>query len=161
MSQPVTDVLIEFLPKLPQRPSALIKLACDDAESVFRNPAYRLNLSDWHEPNDDGTCTVCFAGAVMVNTLNADPESPGYPEKFWADHRALYALNDFRKGGFAHLERGITTLVRRGLTANEAEKLYKSGACDIDVPYPKPGTKGVAFLRAMRKVAAKLEAVGW
>jgi hypothetical protein len=154
---------IESLPKLPQRPSALIKLACDDAEVVYRNPKYRLDLGEWHSTLEDslGRCAVCFAGAVMAGTLGADPSEELVPSDFGADERALAALNHFRLGGSYGVRNGVQGLLRRMLTDEEGQTLLDSGAADIEIPHPKPGTKGVAFLRAMRKVAAKLEAVGW
>lgn len=154
---------ISDLPKLPKRPSTLIRLACDDAEKIYRAPGYTLNMNMWHEnvisEGGKSTCAVCFAGAVIANTLGQDRGVYTSPARFASDHQALKALNYFRRGEWVV---GLGTLLGRGLTAVERLKLAGSGVLSGDeIPQPRAGSKGVAFIRAMRKCAKALESVGW
>jgi hypothetical protein len=155
----MTTKSISDLPKLPQRPSALIRLACDDAEKVFRTPGYKLNMVEWHTGTDDGTCHVCFAGAVMAGTLGAPKGTFRQTQDFGVDQAALRALNSFRTGAW---DVGVARLLgRETLSEPERSALRRSGVLNITIPPANRGTKGVAFIRAMRKAAKALESVGW
>ena len=63
----------------PEKLSALIRLAIDDARRLDRE-RYMPTAATWHDPDgpDDGndrpTCLVCVAGAVIARTL----ECPSY-----------------------------------------------------------------------------------
>lgn len=153
---------ISDLPKLPQRPSALIRLACDDAEKIYRTPGYTLDMNLWHETAiSDGkhSCAVCFAGAVIANTLGQSRGDYTNPDYFGSDRKALEALNFFRRGQW---QTGLEGLLKRSLTAVEHDKLSSSGVLSSnEIPQPRAGSKGVSFIRAMRKCAKALESVGW
>ena len=57
-------------------------------------------MNQWHNANaDDEPCAVCFAGAVMTFSLNADVNVTQNPASFEDDIVAkLCALNNFREG---------------------------------------------------------------
>lgn len=59
---------------LPNKLSALIKLALHDLEIVESKPhLYRIDFGQWHTPNKDdldAPCGVCFAGAVLATSLH-------------------------------------------------------------------------------------------
>lgn len=86
--------------KLPDKPSALIRLALKDLEKCERSRKYKINMSVWHEPN--GKCSVCMAGAIMAQRLNCDPGkelAPWQDGLFDADTRGkLDAVDWFRMG---------------------------------------------------------------
>jgi hypothetical protein len=171
---------IEGLPKLPRHPSTLLKLACDDADRVFEDPRYVLAIDSTYydklpdDPQDArgdygsaavaGKCAVCFAGAVIAGTLACpygDDEQAslmlGGP-----DAQALFALDTVRTGDVADY---VKALVGRSLTDAELDKLCDAfdGSYTFDVPHvPSFGrSKGKAFRKAMRKIATKLESIGW
>ncbi|MGI0076013.1 MAG: hypothetical protein ACREAU_01235 [Nitrosopumilaceae archaeon] len=64
------------------------------------DPRYRIEMCFWHEPDvvshDDEPCAVCFAGAVMAQTLECDFKHSCTPSDFDDDIRnKLTALNEF------------------------------------------------------------------
>lgn len=88
---------------LPDKMSDLIELALMDLEAVENNPQYSVNMGFWHEPRfDTGMgvfCAVCFAGAVMANTLKADVNMDAFPGRFDKETETkLLSLDDLRRG---------------------------------------------------------------
>lgn len=69
---------------LPNKLSALLRLAVADAQKCEADPRYKLDMSQWHEPweEDDGVCSVCMAGAVMAQTLGAPIDESYGPYDF-------------------------------------------------------------------------------
>lgn len=61
---------------LPDKPSALIRLAIADLEKCEASPNYVIDMDVWHGPCAAGStpCHVCLAGAVMAGSL-------GYPAR--------------------------------------------------------------------------------
>lgn len=120
---------------LPDKASALIRLALDDLAKIEGDPEYRVSMGSWHEviskndytiyaldvepddlkPEPGNVCMVCFAGAVMAKTCDVLPSetvfSVNFPEKTRAK---FHALDYFRKGS-----------LRYGLSAlrNETDEL--------------------------------------
>lgn len=80
--------------------SQAIDMAVADLRAIARNPHYRIDMSTWHSQNASGVCHVCFAGAVMANTLEVPIHqelSPHYVEnEGWK--APLNALNELRSG---------------------------------------------------------------
>jgi hypothetical protein len=86
--------------KLPDKPSALIRLALRDLEKCERSKRYGINMAEWHKPN--GVCEVCLAGAVMAKTLSV-PANVHLDPFAMLPHqddsaRKLIALDYFRCG---------------------------------------------------------------
>lgn len=54
--------------QLPDKLSDLLLLACDDMEKAMKAGGYHYNMGNYHYP-DEGVCLVCFAGAVMAQSL--------------------------------------------------------------------------------------------
>lgn len=94
-------------PKLPDKPSALIRLALRDLAKVERSKNYRVHMSTWHD-GTGGVCAVCLAGAVMAKSLNCNraeyllPSNLPYPL-----NSKLGALNFFRIG---QIEEGLAVM---------------------------------------------------
>lgn len=90
---------------LPEKPSALIRLALDDLRKVERDERYGVYMGEWHVPRDSGTCEVCLAGAVMAMSLGANIQTYSMPSDFQEQDQAtterLLALNNFRSGHIA------------------------------------------------------------
>lgn len=85
--------------KLPDKPSALIRLALRDLEAVERMPKrYRIDMYAIHDPADDGVCEVCFAGAVMARSFKLPPDKLSMPRDVTNEPEKLWALDSFRRG---------------------------------------------------------------
>ncbi len=85
-------------PTLPNTLQELIEVALADAEACKADPKYVLNMSVWHTKIDD-KCYVCFAGAVMAQTLKVPTRMIYYPADFDYDtEHKLEALNYVRMG---------------------------------------------------------------
>lgn len=140
--------------KLPEEPSALIRLALADLKKVERDKAhYVVNMNMYHEPDDfqyrKRKCTVCFAGAVMAGTLRASPGWSLDPSDFDTDtKKKLIALDYFRSGR-----------VRQGLLLlSDSYRYIEPGLADfLVVPY-RDDPKG--FRVDMERMAAHLERRG-
>ncbi len=89
--------------KLPDLPSALLRVALDDLEKVERDDRYQVVMTSWHSPRMGGTCRVCFAGAVMAESCELPPDT--YLDPTWSDdpnNKKFRALNQFREGHVGH-----------------------------------------------------------
>lgn len=94
-------ILRQPLKLLPDKPSALIRVALADLRAVENSPNYDVNMALWHCPavDADDTCTVCFAGAVMAQRLGADLNESSCPLDYDQEtYDKLVALNKFRQG---------------------------------------------------------------
>ena len=91
--------------QLPDKPSAVIRLAVDDLEKCEGDERYGIDMSEWHLPTYmNGKCMVCLAGAVMSQTLGFDLNDYSDPD-FIDDintRKKMFALNDFRTGHIAY-----------------------------------------------------------
>lgn len=56
---------------LPDKLSDLLDVAMRELERVEADPAYRVDMSRWHNPVS-GLCSVCLAGAVLTRALSPD-----------------------------------------------------------------------------------------
>ena len=96
--------------KLPDKPSALIRVGLADLKAIGETPGYQIDFMTWHNPAQEGdTCLVCLAGAVMARSLGAErgtTTGPGDFEDTERTHQKLLALESFRYGeaatGMAH-----------------------------------------------------------
>ena len=147
---------------LPDKMSKLLRVAISDMEQL--DPiAYRFNHEHWHRPSDDKTyCTVCFAGAVMAGTLQADrgkqyiPESYGYGSV----SDALHALDSLRYGSFYEALKFLSISLY-DLSEKQRQTIYRL-ECAPDCEWAKFRDRQEAelFLAHIRTVADELESVG-
>lgn len=89
--------------KLPDRPSALIRLALADLRAVEQLKSYEVDMGCYHlgqeKEIERDKCLVCFAGAVMARTLEVPKTRDADPDRFDRDTQdKLYALDHFRRG---------------------------------------------------------------
>lgn len=89
-------------PKLPDRKSALLRLAVEDAQKIEKTPGYILDMSNWHVTIAD-VCHVCMAGAVMVHTLGCTRYDPHNPLDF-VESDKLDSIDEMRGGYGTGLE---------------------------------------------------------
>ena len=104
---------------LPDKPSALIRLALEDMAKCEEDPDYEVEMSCFHLPNQDCVpdnpatmqikpvkrCLVCLAGSVMAQTLGAADTEWLHPADFRdkdgfhpTTENRLQALDAFRVG---------------------------------------------------------------
>jgi hypothetical protein len=89
--------------RAPKKLSEAMRMALKDLYDVELDPRYTVSMGDWHKSSlvtADGSCAVCFAGAVMAKTIatrTTKTTNPwdDYPES-WA--RVFNALNLVRDG---------------------------------------------------------------
>lgn len=136
---------------LPEKPSALIRLALGDLRKVEQDERYEVYMGDWHNPGMDGTCEVCLAGAVMAMSLGADIRAYSLPSDFHEQDQAtterLLALNQFRTG---HINAGLTIMRYFG----------RGRTIPVFVTIPSYHTDPEAFYATMDEVAGMLEGAG-
>jgi len=138
--------MIEQLPDtLPNKPSALIRLALGDLKKAENTPGYEVDMTAWLWQTN-GPCLVCFAGGVMAFSLNQKPICGDelcpseLGEKLGLK---LCVLNDFRCGDIVH------GLNRLGI---------KSNVKDRDIPNYEDYRDG--FFAAMNELIIELEEEG-
>ena len=91
-------------PRLPDKPSELIRVALADLAKCQADERYEINMEEWHRPQSRSNgyefkCLICFAGAAMSQSLGAAPDIKAWPEDFDdPDRRRLLALDAFREG---------------------------------------------------------------
>lgn len=89
---------------LPKIPSELIRVALTDLKTCENSLKYKINMDKWHAPGWGWACSVCFAGAVMAQSLDAKRNTEYRPSDFnkgGGDADSLYALNFFRVGNIS------------------------------------------------------------
>lgn len=88
---------------LPEKPSDLLALALHDLSMVEGDSRYRVNMDTWHSPVWGDVCYVCLAGAVMAQSLSADPAAERLPSDYpEPTDIALSALEHLRQGRVAY-----------------------------------------------------------
>ena len=84
------------------RASALIRLGLEDLAKCEESSSYVVVMSRWHRGGGFGNaqpCTVCFAGAVMSQSLDVEFWEEAAPGDFdAATKNKLCALDEFRSG---------------------------------------------------------------
>lgn len=144
--------------KLPRIPSKLIRLALKDLEESI-NQGMSVDMNCWVEKQQEGTCAVCFAGAVMMQSLNAskilETDSCTGPDDMSSklaisesDRYALHALNEFRLGR-----------AYAGLSFLDLEDVGPSGM-KFHIPLYSEDSPGL-FFDAMERMAKEFESRGF
>ena len=138
---------------LPNKLSALLRIAVEDAQKCEADPRYLLRMGDWHVPSDSTLrCEVCMAGAVMAQRFGAEPIASFAPTDYDdATAEAFWAIDAMRRGYFDSAAEEINLR----LTEEQQDALDDmSAGFGIDV------TKGRADWPAYIKAADELEAIG-
>jgi hypothetical protein len=87
--------------RLPNKLSALLRIAVADAKAVEKDKRYRLDMMAWHTPAG-AKCSVCMAGATMAKTLTVDIRKDVDPSSLSAStNRRLRAIDYMRTGYFS------------------------------------------------------------
>jgi hypothetical protein len=142
---------------LPDKPSALIRLALADLRKVEQDPSYEVDMNMWHVPRrSEGVCSVCLAGAVMAKTFNAprslDCTPAGLATWLHLDRgtsERIASLDYFRRG---HIHGGLVDFYGDWRPEWESIDRFR------DVPGYYQDKEG--FHAAMENLAADLEQAG-
>jgi len=88
--------------KLPKKLSDLIVVALEDMEKCEKNSDYKLDMTWAFHERRGPVCSVCFAGAVMAQTLGADINASAVGTHDFGQHNKvrLVALDNIREGQF-------------------------------------------------------------
>lgn len=108
---------------LPNKLSELLIVALEDLEQIENDPNYDIDMGEWYKPkvrNNSGrdVCTVCHAGAVMVNSLNLKPSFRMnlHPDDFTSTiTNKLMAINAIRIGRMTQALSYMGVLEREGI----------------------------------------------
>ena len=138
--------------ELPDRPSALIRVALEDLARIEKTPGYVVNMRRWHEPLGDGHCAVCFAGGVMATRLGLQPDEDfrttlGKTMILDPVMRKIFALNNLRVGDTS------TAFECLGLSEKEGKR-FNRGIAHYNA-------FATAFQADMERLADDLEAAGY
>lgn len=85
--------------RLPEKMSALLRVAVADARKLAHDPRYKLDMGLFHAQREN-RCHVCMAGAVMACTLKSNPRSPLTPYNFSGLGGRLDSIDSMRTGNF-------------------------------------------------------------
>ena len=144
--------------KLPDKPSALIRLALDDLSNVEGHDDYVVDFdSYWHGADiypEAEMCSVCWAGSVIARTLGVPPDVNSSPTMFDKNTRdKLCALNRFRSGA------NHSGLLLCGLSQLEALRVNTLLVGDEEVPSYEDDPP--VFHSHMHWMADQMEAQGY
>ncbi len=133
---------------LPEKLSALVRLAVADLVACERDPAYRISMETYHAPLDDLCCWVCLAGTVIAKRLDAAPWHDVKPHDFirsidWK----LLALDVIRQGN-----------INWALNVFHGDHDLRFPFERVDVPAYEDDPAG--FKKALRRIADLLEKEG-
>ena len=104
----------------------LINVGYFDLGSMLDDGNYTLNVSEWHEPQANGLCAACVAGAVIAKTLKSDITASLTPSMFDDEtFNKLTLLNYLRTGEIGSINRMLMRLNWPTLTT-EQERVINS-----------------------------------
>jgi hypothetical protein len=134
---------------LPDKMSALIRLALADLEKAEKDPYHLIRMHSWHE-YEAGYCHVCLAGAVMAGTLKVPASLTVTPKHFDTDtSRKLLAIDAMRDG---NVDEAASWIYNDGALEERGRGMDR----DIAAYRANP----LQFKRDMARLADDLEAIG-
>jgi len=136
--------------KLPDTPSALIRVALADLKKCEAMPGYRIDMTTFHTPTSNDVCLVCLAGAVMAQTLGVMKGGYSTPAHCPEELEKLIALDCFRVGD---VEMGLCEL---GIEAPQDLLELWRGELEFTDYHDDPAQ----FHQDMEALAKELEAHG-
>lgn len=83
---------------LPEKPSALLRLAVNDAKAVRRRKNTTLDMRAVASVRADGLCHACMAGAVMLRSLGMKPDPVSNDDREYSGNLScseLYGTGDY------------------------------------------------------------------
>jgi hypothetical protein len=161
--------------RLPNKLSALLRLAVKDSVAAEGSRKYFLDMGAWVMPgsldrNDREGCAVCMAGACMVGALGLRPRAKGLSPGAevnrgritWKDRERLLAINTLRDGSLNaaldHLHRSMLGVDRYRPPSALERRAMKQAASTIAAAYDHGNAR--ATWPAYRTAANILESAG-
>lgn len=142
--------------KLPATPSAAIRMALADLEKIEKTPGYVVDMGNWHTPdyvdikdpfNKEVACHVCFAGAVMANSLGADKSKRIHTAHWGSDWQSVFNFLDEARSGV--------------LSVYDYPDYMETDAPELEYPCTSYSKDPEQFKADMRALAATLESLGF
>jgi len=119
---------------LPNKIGDLIRLAVKDLEACEANPAYDIEMGEWHTYIAvDDVCLVCLAGSVMAQSLPANRTTYMSPSCFPDEIRNKLGFLNFCRSLSSDNPEVIHYL--RHNTFKNYDKLVESEKFDAPVSY--------------------------
>lgn len=144
--------------KLPEKASALIRVALKDLRKAEQSPRYVVDMGTWHEPLDN-KCEVCLGGSVICGTLKVEPTDMVSPDAFSKKvENKLYALDQFRTGQVEEAYRWLNRPRPHGIAENLEITRYPDRWSGT--PKRKKAADRKKFHRELGRLANMLEAAG-
>ena len=149
---------------LAKKPSQLLRLAIRDLKAVRKLPnKYRVDMAVWHATNSH--CSVCFAGAVMAQSLKVSPKITLDPEDFLSKDETglltarLESLNGIRMG---YIEQFVHGFYENDYPARtEAmQKVRQEFPWKYQIDVPSYEMNPVGFTKEMENIATRLRKIG-
>lgn len=147
--------IIKTAKKLPNKLSALIRVAVADLAKAEKSKRYVVDMGSWHDPGGtpSSKCEVCFGGAVIAFSLKVSSSVYTEPYRFPESTKCkLLALDALRSGN-------VVRAAGMSGVCSPAQRTRISNCFMDDVSVPEYGHDNRGFKTAMRKIATQLEAI--
>lgn len=154
---------------LPRKLSATIRVALNDLKKVENSKRFSVDMGSWfskYQPNRP--CHVCFAGAVMANTLKLPLSALRYQREGMTFYNEVHpgsfndrirdklkALNCVRS---YNISRAVDTFY--GVDSPQTQKYNAHDRVAIEGFYPAYEEDPEAWHRNMLRIADHLESIG-
>ena len=147
--------------KLPEKPSALIKVALKDLAKIERSRKYKVNMGFWHRtaPGKKAKCEVCLGGSVLAKTLKVPFRQTLQTHEIGVEYgqdvgQKIIALDRFRRG---QLMNGLQEMGLRGLVGDKYYKKFGTYFPEITAYEYDPKK----FKEDMLQLAKNLKKIGY
>ena len=141
---------------LPKVPSQLLWVALEDyKETVSNSDVYIIDPYYWHEPIDEN-CSVCLAGSVIAQSLNANKDDLVSPHNFeFETYNCLRAIDLFRQLNY------VAALKALDYNDKDASEISKHLREHVEVPmYFQVLVNETVVVETLSKLIEELEKLG-
>lgn len=143
--------------RLPNKVSKLVKLAIADLEWVERSKRYSIKMCSWFpskkRPIQEGNCSMCLAGAVMLRSLDARKLKKQCPSEFPRSiNGKLLALDHLRCGS---IDQFLESVGLWGNLTIHRVRILKA------IHIPEYRENPILFKENMLRIASSLESWGY
>jgi hypothetical protein len=143
--------------QLPDKLSALLRLAVEHTKRGAKDPEVTLYMWSWLRRDDDsGPCYACMAGCVMRYGLGIEPgsDSEYTPSYFGDDASKLRAIDGMREGRF------VRAAIRMGIYTTDWDDIFNKARAVVLQGFNSSRINGAARPRDYLAAARILEEAG-
>lgn len=156
--------------------SQAIREALKDVTYLTNHGMKLFMESFWDAGSDGGICSVCFAGAILVNRMHRNTRSgvaDNWQDGKWDWDQAAESLGIPNEGEMLRLVAAVFDDLRRGQISGAFRRWYNTENPHLDIArlnydsyirswtYTLSGDQVKAFKRQMHQVANSLEKLGY